>query len=136
MFLTFYVHCRYYKSPPIVPLPSQNYPVHAVTSYGCKNNFNIILPSTSISSKWSLSFIPKLYSIHLTFIPSRCVTGGKTGTCPSINPKACSQNTPRPDAVFCAHDYGCRDMEKCCFDPCLNKNTCQLAAKPSEGWLY
>jgi len=48
------VHYRVRKSPPPVPILNQIHPVHTLPSYFSRINFNIILPSTPRSSKWSL----------------------------------------------------------------------------------
>lgn len=61
------------------------------------------------------------------------VSGGKPGTCPQISHEVCMNYTPRLDVVTCTFDYSCGETDKCCFDPCLNKYTCQLAATPRVG---
>jgi hypothetical protein len=60
------VHCHCHNSPQPVPILSQINPVHAQPSF---LRFNIILPSMSGSSKWSLSFgFPHQNSVRLYFL--------------------------------------------------------------------
>jgi hypothetical protein len=50
------VHHRIHISPPPVPILGQIDPIHTISSYFSKIHFNIVHPSTSWSSQWSLSF--------------------------------------------------------------------------------
>jgi hypothetical protein len=52
---TLQVHYRTHNSPPTVPILSHINQVHDLPTHLSNNHFNTIFPSTSRSSKWSLS---------------------------------------------------------------------------------
>jgi hypothetical protein len=52
------IHYRAHKSPPLDPILSQPNSVHPIDSYLPKVHFNVILPSTPRSSRWSRDFGP------------------------------------------------------------------------------
>jgi len=69
-------HFRVHNIPPLVPTLSQMNPVHNFPPYLPKIHSNIILPSTSRFSEWSLPFrFPYRAIIHMTS-PARA-------TCPT-----------------------------------------------------
>ena len=68
------VHYRVNNSPPHACNLDQMYPVHPppLQSYTFKINFNIMLSSTSSSSKWSVAFsLPHDNSVCILFYPTR-----------------------------------------------------------------
>ena len=72
------VHYRSLKCPPAVPILRQLDPVHTLTSHFLEIHFNIIIPYTPGSPKWSLSLrfphqtpsyaSPSTYALHVPSI--------------------------------------------------------------------
>ena len=66
------VHYRLHNPPP-VQIQSQINPVPALASHFSKINFNVILPSTPISSKWSFPFtFPLQNAVCASSLPNSC----------------------------------------------------------------
>jgi hypothetical protein len=64
------VHYRVHKTPPLVPVLSQIYPVRTALTYLSKIHFNIIHSPTSWSSEWSLFFwLSHQYPICIPLLP-------------------------------------------------------------------
>jgi len=67
------MHYRIRKCPSPVSIVSQLEPVHTPTSLFLKFQFNIILPSTTGSPRWSLSlWIPHQNAVYAFPLPHTC----------------------------------------------------------------
>ena len=66
-FIMHKVHCHIHKSPPIVPILSKISPFIYPNDF--KINFNIILPSTPRSSKWSASLRFPNQKVYTLLLP-------------------------------------------------------------------
>ena len=67
------VHYRIHNCPPPIPILSQLDPAHTSTSHFLQIHFNIILPSTPGSPKWSLSLtFPHQNPVFASPLPHTC----------------------------------------------------------------
>ena len=67
------VHYHIHKCLTLVPILSQQNPVHACTSHFLKIHLNIIFPSTSGFSKWYLSLrFPHQHPVHISTLSHTC----------------------------------------------------------------
>jgi len=92
------IHYRFHKRPPPAPIVGQINPLHAFPSHFLKIHFNIILPFTPGSCKWTLpSGLPTKdnYATHLSPIRTICsahfIFVGRIET-----DILCSMNAPPP----------------------------------------
>ena len=67
------VHCRVLNSRPPVPMLSWMNLVHTLSPYFFQINFNSILPSTPMSTKWSFSFgFPHQNYVRISLLTHAC----------------------------------------------------------------
>jgi len=99
---TLQVHYRIHNSPPTVPILNHINPVHDLPTHLSNNHFNTIFPSTSTSSKWSLSvrFPHKTLPIRAT--PQRTWTRVHPLCTPFLSPPP----IPTGQLSYCEQNMG------------------------------
>jgi hypothetical protein len=99
------VHYRIHKSPTLVPLLSQNNPVHA-SSHFLKIHLNIILPSMPGSSEWSppLRF-PHPNTLRTSPLHNRCYIPCLSRSFDLITRKVIGEDDMSLSSSFCSFLY-------------------------------